>query len=313
MVFGLRSHSSEGGDDYRDHKHYARGSSRSRRQRDHRTSQNYSPEREYRHESYYSPPRRSHTTTSGKLPANYNHEYDRNSANYGDYDHDDSYNPHHYEDRRDINNYREPPHGRYPAPRGDRIGYSGHDHSRSFSSRPDYRHARTQSYREPLRGRTRSRRSGDWPSGAYDDNAYYSDKGSTDSHSRNGRSSSYDEYFPASQARLGDERHGGKSRNTELWQSAAKTALQAGAQAAFRLRNNKGEWIGEKGLQVGAAAVSAGLQDLHDVLSKPNDEIPRGGGGNGGMGGSDNLLLLQEAATKAFRKLAGRKSRGQYR
>jgi hypothetical protein len=41
----------------------------------------------------------------------------------------------------------------------------------------------------------------------------------------------------------------------------ATTALRAGAKTAYKLRDHPSPWMGEKGIQVGTAALSAALVD----------------------------------------------------
>jgi hypothetical protein len=45
-----------------------------------------------------------------------------------------------------------------------------------------------------------------------------------------------------------------------MWSAAARTALQAGAAAAYKMRNDPGPW-GEKGTKVATAAIGAALVD----------------------------------------------------
>ena len=45
------------------------------------------------------------------------------------------------------------------------------------------------------------------------------------------------------------------------WQAVARTALQAGAASAYKMRYNPGPWMGEKGTRVAIAAISTALVD----------------------------------------------------
>lgn len=49
--------------------------------------------------------------------------------------------------------------------------------------------------------------------------------------------------------------------NRQKKDQAIKSALTAGAVEAFRQRNRPGEWMGEKGLRVATAAISAAAID----------------------------------------------------
>lgn len=57
-------------------------------------------------------------------------------------------------------------------------------------------------------------------------------------------------------------------------QARARTALTAGAQAAFRSRDERGEWLGAKGAKVATAALSAALVD--GFLGGKSSDAPHG-------------------------------------
>lgn len=50
-------------------------------------------------------------------------------------------------------------------------------------------------------------------------------------------------------------------RKTSLWSDAAQCAMEAGAMAALRLRNDPGDWLGSKGTRVATAALGAAVVD----------------------------------------------------
>jgi hypothetical protein len=54
------------------------------------------------------------------------------------------------------------------------------------------------------------------------------------------------------------------------WQSVAKTALTAGAQAAFRARKDPSPWLGEKGARVATAAIGAAIVNGFIGTKHPN-------------------------------------------
>jgi hypothetical protein len=56
------------------------------------------------------------------------------------------------------------------------------------------------------------------------------------------------------------------------WQTVARTALTAGAQAALRARKDPSPWMGEKGARVATAAIGAALVDGF-IASKHPDKM----------------------------------------
>jgi len=96
--------------------------------------------------------------------------------------------------------------------------------------------------RSHSRSRSRHRRDRGYESDRYDDR--YDDR----------RSSRYGSRSPS--------RH---RNNEKKWEQAAKAAIVAGAVEAFRNRNTKGPWTGEKGQRIATAALgAAGIDSLVD-------------------------------------------------
>ncbi|KAL5627435.1 hypothetical protein BROUX41_003588 [Berkeleyomyces rouxiae] len=306
MTYHQRSHRPQRRDHDRDHdRDYEHGGSSRRR--------HHSPERHGR------PLRRSHSTRA-RAPDYYDQVYawddGRRREEYGGqgghgrayFDGREHFDGPGYFDERGPEHHRVRDDGRYERrPEYHHSRSSRPEYHQSRPPRPEYHHARTQSYHDHdrdhhYRHQSRGRRSLDHsppPEYEYEHTARHAGPG------------------PG----IGTGPGATKSRNTEMWQAAAKTALQAGAQAAMRLRKNKGEWMGEKGLQVGAAAVSAGLRDVFSAKSEEaarargesgsgsgSGSAERGGPGGGEGGGGESvrssLVQLQEVAMKAFHKVA---------
>lgn len=57
--------------------------------------------------------------------------------------------------------------------------------------------------------------------------------------------------------------------------AAARVALQAGAQAAYKLRDDPSPWVGEKGVRVASAALGAGIVD--GIVGSRHPKMRRGG------------------------------------
>jgi hypothetical protein len=97
-------------------------------------------------------------------------------------------------------------------------------------------------------------------------------------------------------------------------QNAARTALEAGAQAAYSLRHSNGQWLGSKGIQVGTAAIAAAFMDSAMERKSRGRSQSRAGGPRGGrsssMGGN---YLINKATEMAMKKFAlGGHGRDQY-
>lgn len=58
-------------------------------------------------------------------------------------------------------------------------------------------------------------------------------------------------------------------------QAGARQAFTAGAQAAFRSKDDKGPWIGPKGAKIATAAISAALVD--GFLGQKTPDAPERG------------------------------------
>lgn len=149
---------------------------------------------------------------------------------------------------------------------------------------PSSRHHREYDYddsdHEPSRSRGRTRPRAQHRSSSYDDRYRY---GSRPRSSRrhhdddDGAYDSYDDYAspPPRRRHARSEGHARRRRSRSRSRSrdyhdevgrkkrdqAIKSALTAGAVEAFRQRNRPGDWMGEKGLRVATAAMSAAAID----------------------------------------------------
>lgn len=102
-----------------------------------------------------------------------------------------------------------------------------------------------------------------------------------------------------------DERQFARART----QQAFKSALTAGAVEAIRQRNRPGEWLGERGLRVATAAMSAAAIDTA-VENRRGRSRGRGGGGGlkNVLGSSLGGLVVDKVASR----IRGRSARGRY-
>lgn len=83
----------------------------------------------------------------------------------------------------------------------------------------------------------------------------------------------------------------GRRRSQEVFTSAAKAALEAGAAAALKVHNDQGPWLGAKGTKVATTALGAALVDAFFEHRKPE------------MKGSKTHGLAKQAATFALGNL----------
>jgi hypothetical protein len=51
-------------------------------------------------------------------------------------------------------------------------------------------------------------------------------------------------------------------KNLSKSEHALQQGVRAGAEVAFRIRNDKGSWVGEKGIKVASAAITSATLDL---------------------------------------------------
>lgn len=170
--------------------------------------------------------------------------------------------------------------------------------SRRHRKYDDYDHTSTKS-----RGRGRPRASR--RSSSYDDRYYDRDDSRRPRQSRHHDDySDYDSPPPRrarrakSEGRSRRERSRSVSRDSfdeqiskERRDQAIKSALTAGAVEAFRQRNRSGEWIGEKGLRVATAAMSAA------AIDSAVDKNPRRRGKRNMIGSTVGGLVVDKLAS----------------
>ncbi|KAH6688951.1 hypothetical protein F5X68DRAFT_260542 [Plectosphaerella plurivora] len=85
--------------------------------------------------------------------------------------------------------------------------------------------------------------------------------------------------------------------------AAARVALQAGAQAAYKLRNDPSPWVGEKGVRVASAALGAGIVD--GIVGNKHSKMRKGGMRHQAMREATQFglrqFVVQPVATGALR------------